>query len=265
MNNDHYVYLHKRKDNGEVFYIGHGRLDRANTKNNRNLKWHTIVKDSGGFYVEYLARNLTKSQAVTLEKIKLESPESGWGLVNVSAGHENLALDKNFLETYLVYDESSPSCLRWKKRFTNNTNKDLVSGSLVNGYWIVCINRKRYRAHRIVCVLHDKYLDEHLVVNHIDNNPSNNVITNLEIVTQANNSRKTSRNTNPLNTGVIFSEVDNKYKYWTAYVYDLNSKRYSRSFNCNKYGYDRAKQLAEQWRKEQLCILNSQGAEYNVK
>ena len=83
MNNDHYVYLHRRKDNGEVFYIGHGRLNRANTKSNRNLKWHSTVKDSGGFYVDYLAENLTKSQAVALEKIKLEKPESEWKLVNV--------------------------------------------------------------------------------------------------------------------------------------------------------------------------------------
>ena len=264
MKNDHYVYLHKRKDNGIVFYIGHGRLNRAWTMRNRNTEWYATVDVALGFSVDYLADSLTKDEAVKTEGYLLENPQESWQLVNVASYSPVQDIRKETIEKYLQYDESSPSGLRWIRKFTNRIRKDLVAGTLVNGYWIVSINGKRYRAHRLICALHDRKLEQNFVVNHIDNNPKNNLISNLEVVSQANNSRKSKKNINPLAAGVNFSVVAGKYEYWTAYIYNLNSERFSKSFNCKKHGHQKAKELAGQWRLDQLRILNTKGAEYNI-
>lgn len=56
-----YIYLHRRPDTGDVFYVGRGKLykrstvlpRRAYTKNKRNIIWHGIVERNGGkFSVE---------------------------------------------------------------------------------------------------------------------------------------------------------------------------------------------------------------------
>ena len=41
---DFYVYLHRRKDNNQVFYVGKGRLDRH--KRSRAYKtWKSVVDE----------------------------------------------------------------------------------------------------------------------------------------------------------------------------------------------------------------------------
>ncbi len=64
--NNFYVYLHKRKDDNTVFYIGKGRNSRAYQKTYRNKEWNKIV-NSVGFYNEFVQKNLTEEEAFKLE------------------------------------------------------------------------------------------------------------------------------------------------------------------------------------------------------
>lgn len=66
MYNDYYVYLHRRGDNNEVFYIGKGRKYRSTTKANRNQWWLSIVTKCG-FTVEYVETGLSEESAYDLE------------------------------------------------------------------------------------------------------------------------------------------------------------------------------------------------------
>jgi hypothetical protein len=63
------VYQHKRKDTGEIFYIGQGTLKRAyeDIRNRRNSGWENIVKDAGGFIVDILAEGLTRDESLIIE------------------------------------------------------------------------------------------------------------------------------------------------------------------------------------------------------
>jgi hypothetical protein len=63
------VYQHKRKDNGEVFYIGQGLLKRAyeDIRNRRNENWKIVVKEAGGFIVEILVDNLNREESLKIE------------------------------------------------------------------------------------------------------------------------------------------------------------------------------------------------------
>ena len=62
-----FVYIHKRKDNNEVFYVGRGTNKyRPYSKANRNKYWHNIV-NKAGYTVEIVADNLSWEEAGILE------------------------------------------------------------------------------------------------------------------------------------------------------------------------------------------------------
>jgi hypothetical protein len=57
------------------------------------------------------------------------------------------------------------------------------------GYLYITYRKKKLAVHRIVYAKFVGPLNPDLVINHIDGNPSNNQIENLELVTQAENNR----------------------------------------------------------------------------
>lgn len=61
------------------------------------------------------------------------------------------------------------------------------AGSVKNGYWIMKFKRSSLQIHRIVYAKYCGPLEQDLVVNHKDGNPSNNSPDNLELVTQSEN------------------------------------------------------------------------------
>lgn len=262
--NDYYVYIHKRKDTGEVFYVGQGRLNRAFISHKRSAKWKNVVDSANGFEIEYLFTNLSKDESVTKENYLLANPKNDWNLIN-SSGVRQVNILKVEMFDKLYYNPQSASGLSWKIKSSNNTKNSLEAGYKdKRGYFQVRVDNKLYAAHRIVWLLVNGNIDHNKVINHIDNNPSNNNISNLEQVTSAINARKAVHNKNPANTGVLYSKTNNGYEYWTGFYHDLQSKRYSKNFNCAKYGFDAARNMALSWRLEKLQELNRLGAGYNV-
>lgn len=62
------VYQHRRKDTGEVFYIGIGRdRKRAYKKEHRNSHWHNIVNKTG-YEIDILIEGCTWEEACEIEK-----------------------------------------------------------------------------------------------------------------------------------------------------------------------------------------------------
>ena len=89
---DFYVYKHIRNDTGDVFYVGKGRKNRANRTDGRNEYWRRIVNKSGGFCVEYVAKNINEKQAFDLEiKTILDMKYKGICLCNLTDGGEGPA------------------------------------------------------------------------------------------------------------------------------------------------------------------------------
>ncbi len=70
MNNNYYVYQHLRKDNGNVFYVGKGRNDRA-TYFHRN-KRHDEVANEYGMDIKYVYTNLCEEEAYQKEREVIE-------------------------------------------------------------------------------------------------------------------------------------------------------------------------------------------------
>lgn len=64
---DYYVYLHKKKTTGEVFYVGKGSGKRAWSLEGRNPLWKKIAQKHG-YTVEIYSSNLQEWYAFELEK-----------------------------------------------------------------------------------------------------------------------------------------------------------------------------------------------------
>lgn len=85
-NNDYYVYLHRRGDNNEVFYVGKGRQYRAHTKRGRN-EWWTRLVSKHGYTIEFLEMGLSESDAYDLEVETIKFyVECGHTLCNMTSG-----------------------------------------------------------------------------------------------------------------------------------------------------------------------------------
>lgn len=95
----HYVYLHRKSSNGEVFYVGKGTIrkrskswvcDRAYTKERRSSWWNSVVVKHG-LTVEIFASCRTDEAAKELEKELIKNMAEknsveGGVLVNMTDG-----------------------------------------------------------------------------------------------------------------------------------------------------------------------------------
>lgn len=63
-----------------------------------------------------------------------------------------------------------------------------------NGYYDVCLGKKRYRVNRLVWSAFNGPIPEGMVVNHNDEDKTNNVLTNLSLMTQKENANWGTRN-----------------------------------------------------------------------
>ena len=110
------------------------------------------------------------------------------------------------IEDYLEYDETSSSSVRWKKLTPGNKRCKVGdewggSRSCSRNYRKGVINNTVYSTHRVVYYLHyGIWSDRVMVVNHKDNNPSNNRIDNLELIPNLENCTHQDRPINSNNT-----------------------------------------------------------------
>lgn len=260
-----YVYVHMDSE-GTVFYVGKGKGKRCISLNGRSAKWKEVA--ANGWDFDILWCGTEENDALALESDLINNPPKEWKLVNKQDTTISFTLDKNHLSEYVYYCEESPSGLRWKKwnGQTNHSKRNPgdVAGYKSSGRWKVSISGKEMMCHRIVVALHGIDVPNNMVVNHIDNNPLNNKISNLEVVTTCENNRKmkmhtgnglASTNTSGVN-GV--SEVFVKQRkgnidvYAVAYLNTPEGKRIYKCFNYKKYGKDGAWEMATNFRLEKF-------------
>jgi len=86
-----YTYIHRRLDNGVIFYVGKGWGYRCQDKNNRNKHWKNLTAKYG-YAFEIVCRFIAESDAFAHERqLIAEYRRSGVALVNMTNGGEGQA------------------------------------------------------------------------------------------------------------------------------------------------------------------------------
>ncbi len=178
-------------------------------------------------------------------------------------------------------DKSSPSGLRWKIdrwAFKHQQHrvvaKDSVAG--IQHYrgkgkvkpkaWQVCYEKRHYNVHRIIWEILYGPIPSGMVIDHLDRNPFNNDISNLELKTPTKNNRNVSKN--PRNTSGETGVVKTSYKtkegvciIYRAFWHE-DGKQKSKSFNATHLGETKAFQFAVEFRLAKIRELNTKGYQY---
>lgn len=71
MNNTYYVYVHKKRTDGSIFYVGKGTGSRCLVRHGRNTHWNNIVKKYD-YSIEIIENNLTLLDALIAERELIE-------------------------------------------------------------------------------------------------------------------------------------------------------------------------------------------------
>ena len=178
------------------------------------------------------------------------------------------------------YNPESPSGLSWLVDSGWKRYGDVAGSKIWNDKdktkpkcWDVRSGGRLYQAHRIIWILHNGEIDDALVINHKDNNPHNNLIENLELVTQEVNMRKCithnkvivqSNNSSGLN-GVAVVRKDGIIIAYSATLHDAVSKKKKIiTFSIARYGETLAKKLAETTRQFLIDDLKNKGILYGT-
>jgi hypothetical protein len=86
--NEFYVYLHRRKSDNKVCYVGKGKGERAYKVSGRNERWQR-TRNKHGINVEIVFDNLSEDDAFQIEKDTiLEMKYFGYPLCNMTNGGE---------------------------------------------------------------------------------------------------------------------------------------------------------------------------------
>lgn len=178
----------------------------------------------------------------------------------------------NWSEQFQI-DNSSPSGLvKVKDHQGNVINKSNVGNHTFNRNgtphcWRFEFGGKKYCVHRVIWVLNYGSIDPELVIDHLDGNPFNNSIDNLELKTQKGNTRNKQKRFNSATgiTGVSYSFNRVGNRCYIAYWSELNGFRRSRSFSVVKFGEETAKALAIKYREQEIQRLISEGADYTER
>jgi len=87
---EYYTYIHTRKDNNTVFYVGKGKGKRAFDRSGRNKHWYNVV-NKAGYKTDICAYWPTEEQALEHEKFLIACFKELSTLVNKTAGGDGIS------------------------------------------------------------------------------------------------------------------------------------------------------------------------------
>lgn len=180
--------------------------------------------------------------------------------------------DKINIEDYVYYDETSPSCLRWKVDIHSGagslTRKMTIAGEPIlnkstQGYYQFKIRGKLFKAHRTVWELFNGATS--LQIDHIDGVKTNNLLCNIRPVdnlTNCQNKGMYSSNSTGKNGINCYQHGATKTTYITAQWKDVNGKGCAKHYSVKRYGIMVAHLLAATTRDLAIDESNKKGSSY---
>lgn len=176
------------------------------------------------------------------------------------------------LSERFYYDETSPSCLRYKVNIYAGRHKTILKasagqqvGAKENGYWSTKVKGKTMKVHRIIWELHYGEILPNFCVDHIDGDRGNNKIINLRVLLKEENTRNCKKRVDN-KTGVngVFL-YKSEYSYGYQAIWNEHGKRRSKLFSFRYYTEEDSFKLACEFRANKIKQLNEAGAGYTER
>lgn len=227
------VYLHK--DISDVVrYVGQGIASRAFVFTGRSSSWGSLFSVDNPPTVEIVENNLNKDQALSLE-FELITKHKDTVVNSIKSEHSRKEMLFEDFNRHFKYDESSPTFLLRKTK----EGGWVTAGFKTCKYYKVSLNNSSYAVHRVVWLLHSGSIDKHMVIDHIDNNPANNHISNLRMVSYSDNSKNRLHKFPESGFRNIMKEVDrfgNVTGYKVTWWRPNHDRKSSKLFSVSKHG-----------------------------
>lgn len=264
--NDFYVYLHRSSEDNSIFYVGKGRKNRFKSKGHRGSAWK--AKSSCGYYCEFHTKDLTEAEAITLEsKLIKEIPN----LVNCTPASKLPFSVEDYQSTFAVDPESPSGLSRIKASYHEGSQQGKIGhcgwAACLYGkqYWKVKFRNKGVMVHRIIWSLLNGEIPDNFVIDHLDGDGLNNKLDNIRLVSKAKNAvNKSKSKANTSGQTGVFRFREGTLTGWRV-ILTIDSDKVSKRFYDHKLGEEEAFRLACEWRKEQIRLLNEQGAGYTER
>lgn len=168
---------------------------------------------------------------------------------------------------YFYYDERSKTGIRWKINPPKRPNqKDKDAGTQHGEHFIVKLKQERFLVHRVIWEMFNGAIPDGFVIDHLNGNPQDNRISNLECKTHAQNLQNCKRNKRNKSgvSGVHFVKNGGKIVAVVAGIIENNVKK-TKYFSVKINGLQRAIELASEWRELRKQELNDRGAMYTIR
>lgn len=129
----YYVYLHRRKDNNEIFYVGKGKGLRAWNKYNRSNHWKSVTKKYG-YLVEIVINNIQEWYAFELEKEYILKYKNNGYLINHTDGGEGISgykhtKENNSRQSIMVAGLNNPKADTTIYEFLNIHTNEIIKST----------------------------------------------------------------------------------------------------------------------------------------
>lgn len=166
---------------------------------------------------------------------------------------------------WFYYDETSPSCLRWKVDQGQRAREHFQAGWKDGDYFRVMLFRKSYLVSRVIWEMLKGTIPEGFIVDHFDGDTTNNCIANLRCVLEEFNPRNAKKRSDNL-TGItgICARTIKGIRYYVAQWMD-NGKVIGKYLNRDRLGDDKALSLAVIARDAAIDKLNQSGKGYTER